>query len=176
MAAPMRHLIAVPALILATACGAPGGGEPSSEDAAATPSESSPSSSPSPSSSAPSSASPDASAADGEPGGEPPEADGEGGGGESERHPLEGTWQGPQNEDGTYPEIRILANGAVSIESSGFTCNGEIDTAAGEHVLTVTQCLVPIPSMTLALSEDGRTIEADVGDGAETWTRLDEES
>ncbi|WP_017626079.1 hypothetical protein [Nocardiopsis chromatogenes] len=176
MAASMRYLIAVPALILVTACGASGGDGPSSEDAAATPSASSPSSSPPPSSSAPSPASPDASAADGEPGGEASEADGEGGGGEGGRHPLEGTWQGPQNEDGTYPEIRILANGAVSIESSGFTCNGEIDTAAGEHVLTVTQCLVPIPSMTLALSDDGRTIEADVGDETETWTLLDEGS
>jgi hypothetical protein len=48
-------------------------------------------------------------------------------------HPLEGSWIGELYEDGTQPNIEIYANGYLSVESDGITCNGEVDAL---------QCLV----------------------------------
>lgn len=82
---------------------------------------------------------------------------------------LEGSWSGPTNESGSDPRLTFQPNGVATLESDGFTCNGEADPIGDNtYVLTISDCVIPLPSTQLVLAEDGETFVD--GDDSE-WYR-----
>ncbi|QVQ54160.1 hypothetical protein J4H86_10960 [Spiractinospora alimapuensis] len=82
---------------------------------------------------------------------------------------LEGTWSGPKNEDGSDASLTFQPNGAATLDSGGFVCNGEVDPVDGStFVLTMSECMIPLPSVQLEMADDGESFVDD--DGSE-WFR-----
>lgn len=80
---------------------------------------------------------------------------------------LEGSWTGPTNESGSNPRLTFFPNGIATLESDGFACNGEVDPVDdGLYVLTMSDCVVPLPAVQLELADDG---ESFVDDDDSEW-------
>lgn len=85
---------------------------------------------------------------------------------------LEGAWSGPQNDDGSDPVLTFQPNGVATLESSGFTCNGDVEPVEDRtYVLTMSDCVVPLPSVQLELAEDEQSFVDD--DGSEWFPEDD---
>ncbi|MBB6121648.1 hypothetical protein [Nocardiopsis algeriensis] len=85
-------------------------------------------------------------------------------------HPLEGTWRGPEDENGARPTLSIYPHGVVSLETGPYYCTGDASPFGnGSYVLAFTQCVVSLPDLNATLSEDGQTLTVKDGDDVEEW-------
>lgn len=149
MKSPLKCALAVVLLYTATACGSLETAEPGSDATAPT--------SPSPSEES----TPNPSAASQSPATEA----------QDDSQPPAGTWQGPRNKDGSKPTLFILSTGDITLESSGITCTGNIETIeGGDYIMRFTECATPLPAITLSAAADGNTMTATAPDGeTEKW-------